>query len=372
MPSINPARRSLPLILASLPAWSGAATLQVPADHQTIQAAVNAAVSGDIVLVDPGTYPERIDIVGKSIVLRSSAGPATTIIDAQNLGQAVRLAAGAGGEIALEGFTVQRGSGTFGGGVAVSGRAVVRDNHFRDNAQGSGGSGAAIDCNGCTALVERNVFSGNSCDSQFLSGVVTVLNGADITLRSNLFVDNPCRAINITAPSSARAVVLGNTFVGNATGVYIDARTGTNTGQIVRHNLIAGNGIGLEVAFAFGPLTAVVADNVLFANTMQVSGAASPIGSLGNRDVDPVFVAAGAGDYRLRADSSLIDTPSTAVTEPLDWGDSDLAGRCRRADADGDGLARIDVGAYEFADVRIFREGFEAEAEPACTGVVEL
>ncbi len=371
MPSIHTARRSLPLLFAIIPAMSSAATLRVPADYPTIQAAVNAATSGDVVRVDSGTYPERIDVAGKSIVLRSSAGPATTIIDAQSLGRAVRLAAGAGGEIVFEGFTVQGGSETFGGGLTVLGRAVVRDNHFRDNAQGAGGSGAAIDCNGCIAVVERNVFSGNSCDGQFLSGVVSVLNDADITLRSNLFVDNPCRAINITAPSSARAVVLGNTIVGNATGVYIDARTGTNTGQIVRHNLIAANGIGLEVAFAFSPLTAVFADNVLFANTTQVSGAASPIGSLGNRDVDPVFVAAGEGDYRLRADSSLIDTPSTAVTEPLDWGDSDLAGRCRRADADGDGLARIDVGAYEFADVRIFSEGFEAEATPACSGVAE-
>lgn len=34
-----------------------AATLHVPADFPTIQAAIDAAVAGDVVLVDPGSYP---------------------------------------------------------------------------------------------------------------------------------------------------------------------------------------------------------------------------------------------------------------------------------------------------------------------------
>ena len=39
-----------------------AETLQVPREHPTIQAAIEAAKAGDTVLVSPGTYKERIHL----------------------------------------------------------------------------------------------------------------------------------------------------------------------------------------------------------------------------------------------------------------------------------------------------------------------
>ena len=46
-------------------------TLLVPSSYSTIQAAVNASVDGDTVLVSPGTYNETVSLNGKSIVLAS-------------------------------------------------------------------------------------------------------------------------------------------------------------------------------------------------------------------------------------------------------------------------------------------------------------
>ena len=57
-----------------------AATIRVPVDQPTIQAAIDAAATGDTVLVSSGTYTEQIDFRGKAIAVASESGPATTAI----------------------------------------------------------------------------------------------------------------------------------------------------------------------------------------------------------------------------------------------------------------------------------------------------
>ena len=43
-----------------LSAFGYSATLNVPGTYPTIQQAINAAADGDMVLVDPGIYPETV------------------------------------------------------------------------------------------------------------------------------------------------------------------------------------------------------------------------------------------------------------------------------------------------------------------------
>ena len=74
------------LALAALsPAHAAGATLSVPSQYQTIQAAVSAAASGDTVLIADGTYtgPGNVDVDfgGKNLTVTSQHGPASTIID---------------------------------------------------------------------------------------------------------------------------------------------------------------------------------------------------------------------------------------------------------------------------------------------------
>ncbi|WP_313693712.1 right-handed parallel beta-helix repeat-containing protein [Halorarum halobium] len=44
--------------------------VRVPADHDTIQAGVDAAAAGDLVLISPGTYAEEVDVTTPDITLR--------------------------------------------------------------------------------------------------------------------------------------------------------------------------------------------------------------------------------------------------------------------------------------------------------------
>jgi len=56
------------------------------ADFTTIQAAIAASASGDTVSVYPGTYVENLDFLGRSIVLQSTAGAASTFVRATSSG----------------------------------------------------------------------------------------------------------------------------------------------------------------------------------------------------------------------------------------------------------------------------------------------
>jgi hypothetical protein len=52
------------------PATEGGTTLRVPDDHDTIQAAVDAASPGDLVLIGPGVYEEAVDVETENLTIR--------------------------------------------------------------------------------------------------------------------------------------------------------------------------------------------------------------------------------------------------------------------------------------------------------------
>jgi hypothetical protein len=83
----------------------------VPADQPTIQAALNVAGTGDVVLVAPGTYSgpgnHNLDFLGKDLTLRSEAGAQSTIIDGSGTDRAFYFHSGESGQALVEGFTIQ-------------------------------------------------------------------------------------------------------------------------------------------------------------------------------------------------------------------------------------------------------------------------
>jgi serine protease len=309
-------------------------TISVPGDQPTIQAALDAATAGDTVLVAPGTYVENLDFGGKDVALTASGGADATTLDANG---ATGVLLGPGGSIS--GFTITGASEYFGAAIEVHGAAsLISQNVFEGNEQRAGGYGAAIGGNNASPIVERNLFRGNTCDSQFLSGVVAFVNGSSPRIQSNVFVDNPCRAVNMTLPAGAAPVVVNNTIVGNAVGIRVDARVST-TAHTYRNNVVVDNDIGLEVDFGAAPPWD---HNLVFGNVVDYSGAPSQTGSNGNVSANPSFVDAAGHVFRLQAGSPAIDAGSNVEIPAVDF-----AGGARSLDGNGDGDAVADIGAFE-------------------------
>jgi hypothetical protein len=90
--------------------------LLVPSEYPTIQAAIDSASDGETVLVAAGTYVENIDFNGKNIVITSTHGADSTIIDGDQNARVVLLNRGT-----IHGFTITNGLG----GIDSDGGQIV-------------------------------------------------------------------------------------------------------------------------------------------------------------------------------------------------------------------------------------------------------
>jgi hypothetical protein len=118
------------LIIALVAFSAPATTIYVDAngtgDYPTIQAAINAASGGDVIILQPGTYigdgNRDIDFLGKAITVRSTNpdDPCivdATIIDCEHSGQGFVFDSEEGPGSVLAGLTITNGEAGTGGGI---------------------------------------------------------------------------------------------------------------------------------------------------------------------------------------------------------------------------------------------------------------
>lgn len=256
-----------------------AATINVPADHNSIQAAINASSDGDTVVVAPGTYQEHIDFSDKAITVQSSnpTDPATvaaTIIDGNAaIGQVVWMRVGASHTGTISGFTITGGYANFGGGIKVEylSTAIIMNNVITDNESVYGGGGIYGDY------------------------------GSFVTIKNNLITNNTAPGVTgggIFIASDA-ALIENNTICGNSAGegggIYIMMNA------TVRNSIVAFNTGGAGIHRWGGSPTIAYCD--VYGNTGgdYANMDADPTGTSGNLSKNPAFADAAVGDYRLRS-----------------------------------------------------------------------
>jgi pectin methylesterase-like acyl-CoA thioesterase len=92
----------------------------VPADYLTIQEAIDAAMDGDIVLVAPGTYHEKIDFLGKAITVEATGNVEAMILDGVQNGLSVATFTNKeGANSVLCGFRITNGMADNGDGITT-------------------------------------------------------------------------------------------------------------------------------------------------------------------------------------------------------------------------------------------------------------
>jgi len=349
----------LALVLTIFNANSG--TRNVPAQYTTIQSAINAAISGDTVLVAPGTYFENINFRGKNIVVTGtyyqSGNPqliSSTIINGStpshiDTASCVIIANHEDSTTVLQGFTLTGGKGTLwddehapgsryreGGGILIQYSSPTIQNNIISNNEAINIIGAVSAGGGGIRMGDSNpkVYNNIIMLNKGLYGPGIVLNYSGGTFKNNIVIQNSGATsfggggafwILSTSPGTFRILenntILNNSAVNGTGGILCYSSL-----IVIRNNIIRGNSTS-QIALSGGSVTATY-------NNVQggFTGA-------GNINEEPLFADS---NYILQNSSPCIDKGDSSIqyNDVADPNNGTLAKYPSR------GGLRNDMGAY--------------------------
>lgn len=253
-------------LLAMLPAC--AVTLS---PGQSIQAAIAAAASGDVIVLNPGLYPECLDFLGKDLVLRSTdpTNPVTvaaTIIDGGAAGRVVSFENGETANALLKGVTIRNGGGAGvigGGGIFIHNSSPKILNCLIIGNLLNAGSGGGILVNGGAPTIVGNIIRGNS--SPVSGGGVCFTGGAtglfqENSVMQNAGVDGGGLALYGSTPDVRKNSIQKNS-ASSGGGVYLSSAAAQLRYNSLHRNSAAMGGAVYASASAWRLANCLLTDN---------------------------------------------------------------------------------------------------------------
>lgn len=271
--------------------------------YKTIQSAVTAAVSGDVIRIHAGRYLENVTISGKALQLVGDDN-ATTVVDGNFRGSVFTLGNGEAGNssrVSMSQLTITHGKAAqSGGGIRViagasltmSGVIVI---HNRAGYSGAGiyfntpqgptntlnycaidnngspfTSGGGIEIDGGTVDLEGSVVTRNSV--LYAGGGIAIWNGRLIINNSSI-VDN-----------SATLVHQPGGDAGRGAGLLSGGQAVTISGSIIGRNTSAGAGGGVDLD---GSVSVTISNSVIARNRATGVGVGSGAGGIGTLSAAP-------------------------------------------------------------------------------------
>ena len=294
---------NLAIILLLLPvSLAFGATINVPGDYTTIQAAVNAAVNGDVIVVAPGTYNEYVRVYTKQVVITSSDGPEVTVIHAAySSSPAIYLYNNPKGT-EISGFTITNGG--YSGIYCNYSSAAILNNIIENNSSRYTNDGGGIDLNHTNGVVIKgNVIRNNSANTY--GGAIHTQYSTNDTICYNLIYDNygytEIRCLSTTA------AIYNNTIDGN--GSRWSGISNQTSGTINCRNNIIVNAVSNGISAANGGYAIAAYNNCCDCANGSFSGPGMIIED-GNISMDPLFWKTPLGEpeyYDLRPFSPCVD-----------------------------------------------------------------
>ena len=341
-----------------------AAQITVPVDYATIQAAIDASTTGDTIVVNPGTYDERINFLGKGITVKSTdpldpAIVSTTIISGQNVfGTLVTFESGETSSSVLDGLTITRGRGNSGNGkrgggafidtsspviqncvfdlnyagndaagaiyILGSGSALIKDCDFTNNRANTfnGHGGAMLILNNDNTIIDGCVFQDNQAK---YGGAISIGSGGSPQITNSTFLGNIATtggAIHIfyCSPQISDTVIDGNTAYDYAGGVSFT----TGASATFERCKITNNHSDLDgggVMMLSGPYTPIFINTIIAGNTAVREGAGVNVSV--STSVSPEFTNCTiANNIAGQLGGGVITTHNSTLTNSIVWGNS--------------------------------------------------